>query len=163
MEEELQRAVGTPQEQISYCCRALSLKFCLYNMPGNYFSVFQSIFEVVGKIATRRNLVNEAGEPRLPNGRSCFEVLFTKSRFSIRKLETCILGFSLLSLQPVERATRLISPKRLFKPLLISTNCMFHTTTEQMCFNIEHMVHAIMLTIWYLSNRKRFPCLHSLI
>ena len=64
MEEELQRAVGTPQEQISYCCRALSLKFCLYNMPGNYFSLFQSIFEVVGKIATRRNLVNEAGEPR---------------------------------------------------------------------------------------------------
>lgn len=34
-------------------------------------------------------------------------------------LETCILCFSLLSLQPVERAPRLISPKRLFKPLLI--------------------------------------------
>ena len=33
-------------------------------MPGNYFSVFQSIFETLGKIATRRNLENEAGEPR---------------------------------------------------------------------------------------------------
>ena len=34
-------------------------------------------------------------------------------------LETCILCFSLLSLQPLVRAPRLISPKRLFKPLLI--------------------------------------------